>query len=49
MRAEIGRSAGQGRKARPVKLRWVTDAVGLPPGVDVSGRAAMHDWLRQQR
>lgn len=49
LRAEIGRSTGQGRKPRPAKLRWVTVAGGLPPGVDVANRAAMHDWLRQQR
>ena len=49
LRAEIGRSAGQGRRAKPVRIRWVTVPGGLPAGVDVSDRSAMHDWLRQQR
>lgn len=46
LRAEIGRSASQGRKAKPAKIRWVTVAGGLPAGVGVADRAAMHDWLR---
>jgi len=37
------------RQAKPRTIRWVTVAGGLPPGVDVADRAAMHDWLRQQR
>lgn len=48
LRAELGRSAGR-HLAKPRKLRWVTVAGGLPAGVDVSDRAAMHEWLRQQR
>ncbi|MFM7734704.1 MAG: DUF2191 domain-containing protein [Alphaproteobacteria bacterium] len=48
LRAELGRAAGhRGEKVR--KIRWVTVAGGLPPGVDVSDRAAMNDWLRRQR
>jgi len=30
-------------RARPI--RWVTVQGGLPPGVDVADRAAMHEWL----
>jgi hypothetical protein len=48
LRAELGRGAN-GRKAGRRTIRWVTVAGGLPPGVDVSDRAAMHDWLRRQR
>lgn len=48
LRAELGRSVSR-RGAKPRTIRWVTVAGGLPPGVDVSDRAAMHDWLRQQR
>ena len=48
LRAELGRAAGR-RQAKPRTIRWVTVAGGLPPGVDVADRAAMHDWLRQQR
>lgn len=48
LRAELGRGA-RPRRAKPRTIRWVTVAGGLPPGVDVANRAAMHDWLRQQR
>lgn len=48
LRAELGRGSGRrGTHARA--LRWVTAAGGLPPGLDVADRAAMHDWLRRQR
>ena len=48
LRAELGRGTTR-RKAERRTIRWVTVAGGLPPGVDVADRAAMHDWLRQQR
>lgn len=46
LRAELekGRSGGPSKR----KLRWVTSPGGLPP-VDISDRAAMHEWLRTQR
>ncbi len=48
LRAELGR--GQGRPAaKPRAVRWVTVAGGLPAGLDVADRAAMHDWLQRQR
>jgi len=31
---------------RSRRMRWITVAGGLPPGVDIRSRAAMHDWLR---
>lgn len=31
------------------KIRWVTGKGGLPPGLDVSNRERMYDWLRGQR
>lgn len=34
-------------KPRRPKIRWVTHRGGLPPGLDVRDRAAMHDWLRR--
>jgi hypothetical protein len=42
-------SAGQ-RAGRPnrKKFRWVVAKGGLPPGVDVSDRTSLHDWLRKQ-
>jgi hypothetical protein len=40
-----GRRAG---RAKRKKFRWVVAKGGLPPGVDVSDRASLHDWLRKQ-
>jgi len=39
------------RKTSPSKrkIRWVTGKGGLPPGLDVSSRERMYDWLRGQR
>jgi hypothetical protein len=36
---------GEGKRRT---IRWVTVRGGLPPGLDVKDRAAMHDWLRRQ-
>lgn len=35
------------RAKRPRKIRWVTVKGGLPKGLDVADRSAMHDWLRK--
>lgn len=48
LRAELGRAA-RGRGGKACTIRWVTAEGGLPPGVDVTDRAAMHAWLQQQR
>jgi hypothetical protein len=38
------------REMRPKrKIRWVTGKGGLPPGLDVSNREQMYDWLRRNR
>ena len=50
LRSELERTrSAQGERKRRVKLRWVTVKGGLPPGVDVSDRAKMHEWLRTHR
>jgi len=49
LRAEIGRPLGTQSDVRPVTLRWVTVDGGLPGGVNLTDRAAMHEWLRLQR
>ncbi|HSM91648.1 MAG TPA: hypothetical protein VLT47_02110 [Anaeromyxobacteraceae bacterium] len=51
LRAELRRKpAGSGRERKGrVVIRWVTAPGGLPRGVDVSDRAAMHDALRSRR
>jgi len=38
-----------GRRRKRRRIRWVTVEGGLPPGLDPSDRAAMHDWLRRER
>lgn len=35
-------------KRRPAKIRWVTAPGGLPPGLDLSDRAKMHEWIKGQ-
>lgn len=47
LRAQLARSS---RRAAPgaVKLRRVVVKGGLPPGIDMTDRVAMHDWLRQR-
>jgi hypothetical protein len=37
----------RGRRKRAI--RWVTVRGGLPPGLDLSDRGAMHDWLARSR
>ena len=41
--------AGGTRRGRTAGIRWVTARGGLPPGLDVSDRAAMHRWLDENR
>jgi hypothetical protein len=35
------------RPPRPKKIRWVIAKGGVPADLDLSDRAAMHDWLRR--
>ena len=46
LRAEL-RGPARTRPRAPIK--WITVAGGLPEGVDVSDRDAMHDALRRRR
>ena len=40
----------RGRPARrPRRIRWVTSAGGLPPGLDLSGRSKMWEWMQKRR
>lgn len=48
LRTELGRAKGRSA-AKPRAVRWVTVAGGLPVGLDVADRTAMHDWLQRQR
>ena len=47
LRAQLG-GAARPRVRRP-RIRWVTVPGGLPAGVDLRDREAMHDWLRRSR
>jgi hypothetical protein len=40
------KESGMRRKRR--KLRFVTVAGGLPPGLDLKDRAKMHEWLEDE-
>ena len=46
VRAQLRRPQADRTGALKPTIKWVTVDGGLPPGVDVSDRAAMHDWLR---
>jgi hypothetical protein len=48
LRRELSEAGRAGRR-RAVAIRWVTAPGGLPPGLELSDRAAMHDWMRRQR
>lgn len=45
LRTPAARTRGRGRPA----IKWVTVDGGLPPGLDLRDRAAMHDRLRADR
>ena len=43
-------SVGRPKRTRRKRvIRWVTVRGGLPPGLDLSDRGAMHDWLARNR
>lgn len=48
LRRELANPGPSSKRRRRVPIQWVTVREGLPPDLDVSDRAAMHDWLRNQ-
>jgi hypothetical protein len=46
LRRELERPASL--PSRRGRVRWVTVAGGLPPGLDMSSREAMHRFLRRE-
>ena len=50
LRRELA-SSSAARRARqvPRTIKWVTAPGGLPPGLDVSDRSSLHDWIRSSR
>jgi hypothetical protein len=50
LRRELASSSADRRTRRiPRKIKWVVAPGGLPPGLDVSDRSSLHDWIRSQR
>jgi hypothetical protein len=47
LRRELASSTAR-RRARQSspKIRWVVAPGGLPPGLNVSDRSSLHDWIR---
>ncbi|MFQ5739029.1 MAG: antitoxin [Acidobacteriota bacterium] len=37
------------RRSGEAKIEWVTVDGGLPPGLDVSDRESMAEWLKRER
>jgi hypothetical protein len=48
LRRELGQ-AGSRPPRRPRRIRWVKSAGGLAPGLDVSDRSKMWEWMRKDR
>lgn len=49
LRAQLHPPRPARRRARRSAIRWIGVDGGLPPGVDLRDRQAMHDWLRGRR
>jgi hypothetical protein len=50
LRRELAERGTQGgTRGRRTGIRWVTAAGGLPPGLDVADRGALHAWKESQR
>ncbi len=47
LRAKLAQRQPARTRTRPI--RWMTAPGGLPAGMNVSSRVAMHDWLRARR
>jgi len=40
---------GKRAARRPRRIRWITSPGGLPPGLDLSDRTEMWDWIKRER
>jgi len=45
LRQELAPRPRVSKRLRARRIRWVTAPGGLPAGLDVADRAAMHGWL----
>lgn len=48
LRRELSAGSQRPARSRP-GIRWVTVRGGLPPGLELSDRAAMTEWLSRSR
>ena len=48
LRASLRAGRG-GKSGRPARIRWTTVAGGLPPGLDLSDRPSMIDWIQRNK
>lgn len=48
LRKELNVKAPRRARRKP-RIRWVTVDGGLPPGLDVSNRESMMEWIRNDR
>jgi hypothetical protein len=49
LRAQLAGTGKPPRHRKTRRIRWVTVPGGLPSGVGVADRGAMHEWIRRQR
>lgn len=49
LRSQLSRRHPSKKGSGKRRIRWVIVRGGLPPGLDLSDRAAMHDWIGRQR
>ena len=49
LRTHLHRPRTGGKRSGRAAIRWVTVDGGLPPGLDLGNREAMHDWLRTRK
>ena len=48
LRQEL-RETGRRPRHRPRRIRWVTSPGGLLPGLDLSDRTKMREWIEKER
>jgi hypothetical protein len=48
LRRELSSAARADPRRIPRAIRWVVAPGGLPPGLDVSDRGSLRDWIRSQ-
>lgn len=49
LRRELRKPGAPRGGPRRRAIRWVTAEGGLPPGLSIADREAMHEWLRRHR